>query len=672
VKHGLLSILMAVVLGASGARAETELPQGDTTILQNDRQEALGAQAPRELPDSIVVTANRFGLLPEKSVWPVTAVSAETIAIQGSLESTLDGRAGVDIRQQSGEGSLSTLSSWGLRNRHMLLLYDGRVVRDYSLGGFSLSNYSSEEVDRLELVKGPQSAFYGADAVGGVINLISRSVLVDRLAVTTKLGSQYTQLYRLDMARSIATAGIGGFAEFARTDNRRDNAGSERVLFGLRGDYLSPDDRQGISLWGRYFSDSLGVPGPVPDRTAVPIHGSEDAWSLYDHQKDENYSFDLRYRFWDRDYGLVRLDLFWEKKNLDYRWLYQDFQLDDVYSRSVYNKRSAGVSGHYMREFSSVAVVGGVDWLSGSIRATQADITRTAGGAVQAHSFWSGSQDQFDVWAGTTVDPARILRFDLSGRLQFVRNRRVQPSYNLGVVCSLSSSLSAKIGYGYAFRLPTIAEQFADEFFTRGSSNLSPETSRSMVGTVSFSAPRSHTYVSGTLFHQTVDSVIQYDYDPDVLKYVPHNVELIRTTGLDLSVGHRLGNSVALQGSLVYQWAEQTTDVRKTYTDAWYVPDLKWRLEAGGDIARPVSYHVDVTYTSDRTALVGGDPKTIEQVYELGASLTVRPWAHLTLILTGLDLTDERRPDNFGYSSGDGGYPTLGRRFFFKTVIDVL
>ncbi|MDH4158619.1 MAG: TonB-dependent receptor plug domain-containing protein, partial [candidate division Zixibacteria bacterium] len=141
--------------------------------------------SPTELRDSIVVTANRFGLSPKKSVWPTTIVKVDQVTDQSSLETALDGRGGLDIRGYNGVGSVSTLSSWGVFNRHMLLLYDGRAVKDYSLGGFNLSDYSPEEFERVEMLKGPQSAFYGSDAVGGVVNLIAKSALVDRVEIVS-------------------------------------------------------------------------------------------------------------------------------------------------------------------------------------------------------------------------------------------------------------------------------------------------------------------------------------------------------------------------------------------------------------------------------------------------------------------------------------------------------
>ncbi len=655
-------VVVLLVLGALGPRAEAETgSKGD----------------PKILSDSIVVTANRFGLEPERSVWPVSAVGQKSLAGQSSLVTALDGRAGADIRQSCGMGSLSTVSNWGMFNRHMLLLYDGRVVKDYSLGGFNLSEYSSDEFERVEFLKGPQSAFYGADAVGGVINLISRSTLVDRADIRAKYGTFRQRQIRIDLARSLGRSGfgIGGFAEYADSENARDNAGVERNLFGLKSDYLSSDGRHRVSVSGRYFSDSLGVPGPVPDKAFLPVYGNEEVNSLYDHQLDENYSGDLSYRFHDTAVGEFHIDMFWEKKNLDYRYKYQSFYpvAQDVCSRSVYNKRSSGINGRFMKTFSKVETALGVDWLSGSLRATATD-EYSAPGSPDTYNFWSATQDQADLWSAVAYEPVKTLRLDVSGRLQFVKDRDSQKSYNIGAVCALVPGLQLKLGYGYAFRLPTLAEQFAEDVFTAGNVDLAPETSHSTNGTVAFSSPDDRLTASVTVFRQTVDSLVQYQSDTSIhaYKYVPKNVEEFKTLGIDLYMGLQAAENLRLGWSLVYQNAEQSVGSGGVFTDAFYVPEVKWRADVDGSLFERLKWNLNVTYTSDRGILMyGGVPKTIAKVYETGLSLSAAVNSNIRATLTGYDLTDEARPDQFGFMSTDGDYPSPGRRFLFEVSYSI-
>ncbi|MBK7141586.1 MAG: TonB-dependent receptor [bacterium] len=651
------------------------------------------ANDPTELTDSIVVTANRFGQSPKQAIWPATALSRQTLSTDVSLQQSLDGRFGLDLRQTSGVGSIATLSNWGTFNRHMLLLYNGRVVRDYSLGGFNLSDFSADEFERIELLKGPQSAFYGADAIGGVINLISRNALVDRVDVVTRYGEHDLRQYRLDASKLLGTIGIGGFAEFSKAENNRPNAGSERILFGLRSDYLSHSGIHRVSMSARYFEDSLGAPGPVPDPVAIPVYGNRDASSLNDHQQDDNYSADLTYRYSPNPSSELQVDLFWEKKNLDYHSLYNyqfsyytpegaDSVLNvdsvDVHSRSIYNKRSAGLSGRYQHHFKIVTASLGMDILSGSLRATSDDRsfgTNTVGPFAPYQydysnfNFWSRGQEQIDFWGSAVIMPSAAYQYDLSGRVQFVHNRKAQPSFNAGIMFSSKPYLRFKLGYGYAFRLPSIADQFADEIYVQGRADLEPETSHSVVGSIEYDALNGNMTLRMSGFAQQVRSLIQYQYDPNIFRSVPQNISRFRSSGIDASITYRLPADYWATLGMVYQQARQTT-LPGDYVNAYYVPDLKWRADWGGTVFPRLSAGFNLSYTSDREIMLyGGEAKSIDAVYELGATLAYAISKQATFSLTGYDLTDRRRPDQFGFVTTDGDYPTPGRRLVAQFAI---
>ena len=261
----------------------------------------------------------------------------------------------------------------------------------------------------------------------------------------------------------------------------------------------------------------------------------------------------------------------------------------------------------------------------------------------------------------------------MSGRIQFIRNRDTQTSYNAGLVFTSAQAIRLKVGYGYAFRLPSIAEQFADDVYTAGNADLSPETSRSISATVEYGIPDGRLTARATLFHQTVDSLIQYSYNPVIFRSVPQNVERFRSTGLDLSWGYRLSDLLSVNWSGVYQHARQTADDGATFTQAYYVPEIKWRSDVDFVPTNRLNANINVTYTGDRgIVMYGGLPKTIRKVYEVGMSLTARFNDRLRLRFTGYDLTDQARPDQFGFTLTDRDYPSPGRRFLVNLTYNVL
>ena len=165
-----------------------------------------------------------------------------------------------------------------------------------------------------------------------------------------------------------------------------------------------------------------------------------------------------------------------------------------------------------------------------------------------------------------------------------------------------------------------------------------------------------------TVFHQTVDSLIRYALDYTSFLYIPQNVDRFKTTGIDVNIDYTWRPELSLSLGGVWQKAEQTVGEDREYVDAFYVPDLKWRLAANGKMGR-VSYGLNLNYTDDRTNMYGVITKVIPDVYELGAHLGVKVTSGLRLNIAGYDLTDEARPDQFGFSWLDKDYPSPGRPF---------
>ena len=680
-------LLCVIFLSVCGAKGTANVEQ----------QESF--DSPKELEDSIIVTANRFGLTKKESAWPVNVIDLKDDLKNNSLSFTLEGESGIDIRNYNGFGSISTMSSWGVFNRHMLLLYNGRVVKDYSLGGFNLADFSINEFERIEILKGPQSAFYGSDAVGGVINFISPGSFTDHLNFSSVIGSNNLQQYYIETSKRFGPIGVGVNGEHSSSDNDRENAGAKRDLVSLKNEILSNNGNHKLALYARYFIDSLGVPGPVPDSYYVPVYGNKESTSLTDCQQDENYSVDLQYRFIDETSNQFQVDLFWEKKQLDYFSLYNyqySYQTTDstsgnaivydntdsvdVRSYSKYNKRSSGITTRYSKDFENIFWAGGIDWLSGSLHSEGIDSSFAANVVGQYAPFsynyesgsqWVGRQNQFDLWSNLSFKRITKVHFDISGRLQFVKGRSTQPSYNTGIVYFLKDNMIFKLGYAYAFRLPSLAEQFADDVYTAGNTELDSETAHSLHGTMMYSSQDDKFQFESTIFYQKIKSLIQYQYDPIIFRSIPINYDKFKSTGIDFNMDYKFSGFIKAGLYGVYQKARQTYDEFSEYKNANYVPEMKW----GGDLnftRGKLKGNINLKYTAERQIrLYGGSLKYIDRVYEFGLHFGMQVTRMFYIGISGYDLTDQKRSDQFGFTTSDGDYPGLGRRFEIKVKTSI-
>ncbi len=128
--------------------------------------------------DPVVVTATRTGTPLSQIASSVTVITAEEIEAkqQTQVIDVLRSVPGVHIVQTGSTGGQAAIYLRGTDTKHTLLLIDGIEYRDSSTtgGGPSLDSLSTDNIAQIEIVRGAQSVLYGSDAIGGVINIITK------------------------------------------------------------------------------------------------------------------------------------------------------------------------------------------------------------------------------------------------------------------------------------------------------------------------------------------------------------------------------------------------------------------------------------------------------------------------------------------------------------------
>jgi vitamin B12 transporter len=128
--------------------------------------------------DPIVVTATRVATPIEHIGSSVTVIGAEEIAGQQwrTVAEALASVPGLRVAQSGGPGTQTSVFMRGANSSHTLVLIDGVKANDPSSpsGAYDFGNMLLNNVERIEIVRGPQSTLYGSDAIGGVINVITR------------------------------------------------------------------------------------------------------------------------------------------------------------------------------------------------------------------------------------------------------------------------------------------------------------------------------------------------------------------------------------------------------------------------------------------------------------------------------------------------------------------
>jgi len=141
------------------------------------------ADAPPDNLQYVIVTASRVPEPAFQALAPVIVINRDEIdrLLAADVGDLLRFHAGIDIAQTGGPGQTTTAFIRGANSNHTLVLVDGVRINPGTLGVAALQNIAPELIDHIEVVKGPRSSLYGSDAIGGVINVITRTADSNRL-----------------------------------------------------------------------------------------------------------------------------------------------------------------------------------------------------------------------------------------------------------------------------------------------------------------------------------------------------------------------------------------------------------------------------------------------------------------------------------------------------------
>jgi outer membrane cobalamin receptor len=171
--------------------------------------------------DEIIVSATRT----ESSLYRISAssviVSEAQINSSGANDlSDLFNTTNVVQTVDYGTGSLSTISMRGSSSSQVLVLVDGKRLNDSRNGMVNLDLIPISNIQRIEIIRGGQSAIYGADAVGGIVNIITKKPRNSSVKVSSNIGSYGLQSYGIEASKQIKS--IGGLISLSRISSDSD------------------------------------------------------------------------------------------------------------------------------------------------------------------------------------------------------------------------------------------------------------------------------------------------------------------------------------------------------------------------------------------------------------------------------------------------------------------
>ena len=269
-------------LGALSAGAEEE----------NRPERELQSDPEVDLP-AMVVSATRTPQPRTEAAASVTVISAEDIHRSGRthVEDLLRAVPGVDVARRGGLGESGDFGIRGGSQGQTMVLVDGVRVKDAgsSSGVPRIENLMVENIERIEVLRGPQSTLYGSDAMTGVINIITREGTEEpRVNAEFEAGSFST------VRTSAGARGREGAFTYALNASRLETAGIPR-----REDNEERDGHINTGLSGRFGWD---FPGPA--RAGLTLRHNTGEKELGDDLREFEETFARTDASWETPGGL--------------------------------------------------------------------------------------------------------------------------------------------------------------------------------------------------------------------------------------------------------------------------------------------------------------------------------------------------------------------------------
>ena len=485
---------------------------GAAYATSDDRAAPVAAQL-----DRIQVTATRTPQRESETLAPTTVITrADIERLQPRTTFDLLRRSpGVTVANQGGQGKLTSIFLRGTESDHVLVLVDGIEYRRATSGQAAIEDLPVDQIERIEIVRGPRSSLYGSEAIGGVIQIFTRSgegVRGTQPSFAIGGGSDDTfearaglagndgkTRYNLSVSRFQTqgfdacdgdSAGVGGcFADEPDADGyervsgtfniaHRFDSGVELGLNFLRVE--SENEYDGSIFVGNESDAVRQILGTTLDWQATDVWRTKLTAGTNWDESDNYYNgvfvsrFDTRRNSlsWQNDFDLAGIGLF---------TLGADFDEDNLDSSTAYN---------------------------GTTRDNKGVFAQYLGDAGRHHIQLAGRYDDNEQFGSETTGSATY-GFDLTDRYRLMAS------------------------YGTAFKAPTF-----DELYFPGFSNpdLDPETSDSVE--VGLDATQRWGTWSLHAYETDIDNLIaNADTDSDGFVDTPVNIAKSRLRGVEGSLG---------------------------------------------------------------------------------------------------------------------------------------
>jgi len=525
----------------------------------------------------VVVTATRLEEPLREVASSVTVISQEEVERrqQRSVAEIIRAVPGLDVVQGGGPGRLASVSIRGAGDGHTLVMMDGIELNDpmSPTRSYDFAYLSADNIERIEVVRGPQSTLYGSDAAGGVINIITKKGEGSlKASLSTEAGTYQTYLTKAAVSGSsqdfhyslgashlssegISAAKAKGFTLDGESYRNREKDGYRNSSASGRLGW-TPISNLDLDLFLRYLDaqadlDNFGGKG------GDDPNANQDSKQLFSRGQARLTLFD---GLWEQKLGVSL-----SNQERDYR--------NDPDADHPTEKETASYDGRILKldwqhnlylHKTNTATFG----LEYEVEKGRSDYRSEAFGFVfesaleqrkaRTRSAYLQDEVRLEGWFFATAG----LRLDEHSRFGTQTTWRLAPAFLIK-----PSGTKIKGSYGTGFKAPTLYQLYSEY----GDRDLHPEKSKGWDVGVEQDLFGERLGLGATFFHNSFEDLI--DFDPGSNRYI--NVAEVETKGVELFATLRPLKDLLIRATYTRTDAED----QKTHLTLARRPRNKWSAE---------------------------------------------------------------------------------------------
>lgn len=516
-KRFFMAALLFIMFGATGTEAKSKSGTIDN---------------PTQIPDSIIITANRYPTPVEKNASSVTILTEEDINNSQTVmvSELLKQVPGLDVVRSGGAGKLTSVFMRGTNSNHTLVIIDGVEMNSPSspTTSFDFGSLNVSNIERIEILRGPQSVMYGSDAVGGVIQIFTKRGFGDlQTEISAEAGSYNS------FTESIHLKGSQDKIDYSLFVSRKDTDGFSAIREDAGGDekdgFESTDviANIGIQLFENY---DLTFNGRITDATTDidGFSGILDDPNFVSENKMN--SFGLRFKSHDSKSKYFKPEISIAFTNQDLKSTNEE---DEMHpgdsSASNYNGKRVKVSAsNVMNLYENLNSIVGIEYEKES---------------YDSDSYYYDNWGYPPAWVYDTIFEVSASTFSLYGLDDWAVNE--QFSISGGVRYDDHENFGSQITYRFTslYNFPTVGLTFKGTYGTafkapslyqlNGNIDLQPEENKGWEIGFEKSSSDKILKFGATYFSNEIDNLISYVYNFVDDSFIPFNIAEASSEGVE-------------------------------------------------------------------------------------------------------------------------------------------